>query len=227
MIVWWESLSTIGKIFAAAAIPSTVILLLQTILMLIGIGGHALSDAMADADADADVGGDVGDIGDGGDVDVHDGIFGDGDSDVDADADADFSLRLFSFRGIIAFVCVFGWVGVLCTRYQLATPLAVLLSVVAGFVAMLVIAVLFRMVYSLQSDGTEDIRNALGASGTVYLRIPAQREGCGKVNLLLDGKLVEKEAITDDREIIQYGEQIVVIGISGGAQLLVRRKLQK
>ena len=38
MFEWWESLGEVGRVFACVAIPSTVILFLQTILMLIGIG---------------------------------------------------------------------------------------------------------------------------------------------------------------------------------------------
>ena len=213
MFEWWESLGAIGKIFACVAIPSTVILFLQTILMLIGIGGSG-SDG-----ADADVGVET-------DAEVSDGIFGDGDTDASADSDfeLDDGLRLFSFRGIIAFLTVMGWVGVLCVRYELALPVTALIAVASGFAAMFVIALLFRLIYSLQSDGTENIRHALGMSGTVYLRIPANRSGRGKVNLMLDGKLVEKEAITDEDDVLNYGEQVVVVGISGQTDLIVCKK---
>ena len=239
MIVWWETLGTAGQVFACVAIPATVILFLQTILMLIGIGSHELGGDSSDGDVGHDFGHDVGhDFGhdfDGhldmhGDVDVHgdvhDGIFGEHDAH-DVHDGHDSGLRLFSFRGIIAFLCVLGWVGVLCVRLELAMPLTILISAASGLLAMVLIALLFRLIYSLQADGTENIRNALGASGTVYLRIPPQRNGHGKVNLLLDGKLVEKEAVTDEEEMISYGEQIVVVGISGGTELIVQRKVKK
>ncbi len=216
MIAWWETLGSIGKVFAGVAIPATVILFLQTLLLLIGVGGHELGADSADLDSDADFGGDV-----------HDGIFGDHDVAQDTEVGEDIGLRLLSFRGIIAFLTVLGWVGVLCVRLNLPTPLAVLLSALSGLAAMVMIALLFRLIYSLQADGTENIRNALGASGTVYLRIPPKRDGCGKINFLLDGKLVEKEAVTDETEMINYGEQVIVIGISGGSELIVKRKLQK
>lgn len=235
MIVWWETLGTVGQVFACVAIPATVILFLQTILMLIGIGGHELGGDSSDGDVDHDFGHDFGHDFDGhldmhGDIDVHgdvhDGVFGEHDGHDGHDG-SDGGLRLFSFRGIIAFLCVLGWVGVLCARLELAMPLTILLSAASGLLAMVLIALLFRLIYSLQADGTENIRNALGASGTVYLRIPPQRNGSGKVNLLLDGKLVEKEAVTDEEEMIAYGEQIVVVGICGGTELIVQRKIKK
>lgn len=201
MFEWWESLGDVGRIFACVAIPSTVILFLQTILMLIGIGGGSLDSDDADTGVDTEL-----------------------DNDGDADTELDGGLRLFSFRGIIAFLTVLGWVGILGVRLEWSVPVIVISSLLSGFVAMVAIALLFRLIFALQADGTEDLRHALGVAGTVYLRIPPSREGRGKVNIMLDGRLVEKDAVTDEAEMLNYGEQIVVIGISGGTELIVRKK---
>lgn len=211
MFEWWENLGMVGHIFACVAIPSTVILFLQTLLMLIGIGGSSFGgeDADADvaADSDADVSADV-------------------DTDTEADAELDGGLRLFSVRGILSFLTVTGWVGILGVEMDWALPITVLVAATSGIAAMVLIAFLFRLVFSLQSDGTEDIRHALGVAGSVYLRIPPKRQGKGKVSLMLDGRLVEKEAVTDEEDTLNYGEQIVVIGISGGTELIVKRKIR-
>lgn len=201
MFEWWESLGDVGRIFACVAIPSTVILFLQTILMLIGIGGGSLDSDDADTGVDTEL-----------------------DNDGDADTELDGGLRLFSFRGIIAFLTVLGWVGILGVRLEWSIPVIVISSLLSGFVAMVAIALLFRLIFALQADGTEDLQHALGVAGTVYLRIPPSREGRGKVNIMLDGRLVEKDAVTDEAEMLNYGEQIVVIGISGGTELIVRKK---
>lgn len=201
MFEWWESLGDVGRIFACVAIPSTVILFLQTILMLIGIGGGSLGSDDADTGIDTEL-----------------------DNDGDADTELDGGLRLFSFRGIIAFLTVLGWVGILGVRLEWSVPVIVISSLLSGFVAMVAIALLFRLIFALQADGTEDLQHALGVAGTVYLRIPPSREGRGKVNIMLDGRLVEKDAVTDEAEMLNYGEQIVVIGISGGTELIVRKK---
>lgn len=201
MFEWWESLGDVGRIFACVAIPSTVILFLQTILMLIGIGGGSLDSDDADTGVDTEL-----------------------DNDGDADTELDGGLRLFSFRGIIAFLTVLGWVGILGVRLEWSVPVIVISSLLSGFVAMVAIALLSRLIFALQADGTEDLQHALGVAGTVYLRIPPSREGRGKVNIMLDGRLVEKDAVTDEAEMLNYGEQIVVIGISGGTELIVRKK---
>ena len=52
MINWWNELLLIQQIFALIALPSTLLIVIQTILMLIGIGG----DGGADADVDIEDG---------------------------------------------------------------------------------------------------------------------------------------------------------------------------
>ena len=47
MINWWNELDLIQQIFALIALPSTVLIVIQTVLLLIGIGG--------DSDTDVDV----------------------------------------------------------------------------------------------------------------------------------------------------------------------------
>ena len=211
MFDWWESLGTAGHIFACFAIPSTVVLFLQTLLMLIGIGGSSLSGEDGDTDVATDVDGEA---------------EGDFESEVDSESELDGGLRLFSIRGILSFLTVTGWVGVLGIELGWDLPIVILVAAASGFAAMVMIALLFRFVFSLQSDGTEDIRHALGVAGSVYLRIPPMRKGVGKVSLMLDGRLVEKNAVTDETETLNYGEQIVVIGISGGTELIVKRKIR-
>ncbi len=41
MIEWWNNLELIQQIFALIALPSTVLIVIQTVLLLIGIGGDA------------------------------------------------------------------------------------------------------------------------------------------------------------------------------------------
>lgn len=54
MVLWYESLNTIQHIFAFIAVPSTVLLILQTILLLAGVGN---GDADSDGNLDTGEGG--------------------------------------------------------------------------------------------------------------------------------------------------------------------------
>ena len=41
MMDWWNSLTSLSQIFYCIAIPSTLLLLIQTVLLFIGIGDEA------------------------------------------------------------------------------------------------------------------------------------------------------------------------------------------
>lgn len=223
MIQWWTELGLAGQVFACIAIPATVMLLIQTILTLIGLGGDSDVEGDVDAEVDAEVEFDAAD----GDADGSDGIFGqDGDSDADGDV-LDGGLRLFTLRGIIAFFSVMGWTGTVCAGADLALPVSILVSVSAGLGAMIIIALVMKWLFGLQYDGTENIKDAIGVSGTVYMRVPPARTGKGKVNVVIQGKLCEKNAVTDEETIIERDEEITVIGISGEETLIIRRKNRK
>ena len=203
MAEWWMSLGSAGQVFACIAIPATLILFLQTVLTIIGFGGD-------EGDADVDTEGES------------DGIELD-DAD-DTGELLDGGLRVFTLRGIIAFFSVMGWVGAVCSGSGLHLAWSVVISVASGFAAMVVIALIMKALFKLQYDGTEDIKDALGVSGTVYMRIPPARTGKGKINAIIQGKLCEKSAVTDEETMIERDEEVTVVGITGEETLIVRRK---
>ena len=219
MFEWWDSLSVISQVFACIAIPATLIMLIQTVMMLIGFDSDSADGAdgldFGEMDIDSDI-----------ELSDTDGIFGDGilEADTDLDPTGLTDLRIFSVRGIIAFLVVFGWVGVVLDIAGVMFGITLLVATVCGFAMMVLLAVLMRAVMKLRSDGNIDNRNALGVSGKVYLTIPAARTGEGKVNILVQGAYVEREAVTDEAEPIPTGCEIVVIGLSGQTTLVVKRK---
>ena len=208
MLEWFNSLGLMGQIFLCIALPASVILVIQIVLSIVGLG-H-------DGDGDADVPDDNG----------IDGVFGedapDDTPDVSAGDTAD--LQIFSLRSIIAFIVTFGWMGVSLCKTGLHPAIIVTIALGCGVAVMLLVAVMMRAIWRLQSDGTADIRDALGKTASVYLTIPAGRAGKGKVNVMLSGSLAEREAVTDDAEPIPFGTEVTVVGITGGTTLLVTRK---
>ena len=205
LVEWWNSLSLESQIFYCIAIPATLVLLIQTILMFFGIG-----DGDADFDApDFDFDGD--------------GIGDDFDMDIDDVAGLE-SLHIFTVRGIIAFFVIFGWVGVVMEAANINLLITLLVATACGFAMMVLIAYLFRIVMHLKSDGNTDNRNALGSAGKVYLTIPPSRSGEGKVNVMLQGTYVERNAVTDETEAIPTGCEVIVVGTSGQTSLVVKRK---
>ncbi len=212
MQAWWDALDILGKFFALIAIPSTLILVVQTVLLFFGIGG----EDSVDLDADMDT------------PDVSDGVFGDGTlddaSDIDGYMSAEPGLKILSARTVIAFLAVFGWVGIELLKLGAGSVIAIAVGFAAGVVIMVIMAVLIRELFKLQSNGNVDIKNAVGASGTAYIPIPSKRNGKGKVTVTFQNTTCELEAVTDDEEDIPSYCEVLVIGISGRDTLIVKRK---
>ncbi len=223
MIDWWNSLSLISQVFACIAVPSTAVLLIQTVLMLIGIGGEADggdSFSFGEGDAtDVEIDADIDSVADAGS-----GVYGDQELISDGDISGMDGLRIFTVRGIIAFLVVFGWVGVVLEGAKAPLWVTLLVSTVCGIAVMLLMALLMRSVMKLRDNGNADNRNAIGVSGKVYLSIPAERRGEGKINIMLQGSYVEREAVTDEKEAIPTGAEVVVTSLSGQTTLVVKRK---
>lgn len=201
---WWETLTVLQQTLACVAIPATVVMLLQTVLLLFGLGSHGEADFDHDSDTDAD----------------HDF-----DHDYDHDHDDlvhDHSgLRLFTVRGMIAFFAVGGWVGLAMLDTGINTAVSLSVAVFAGLIALLLVALLFRSFARLQSNGVIDMRNAIGLEGRVYLPIPASNSGSGKVTLLIQERLSEYDAVTEQDSPIPTGTAVRVTDIRDGNTLVV------
>lgn len=237
---WWQSLTTLEHILLYLAVPATLILLIQTILLFLGgvmDGGEADLDTDGpdwDTDLDSDLDGDLdadwdGDL-DGPDWDAHA-------PELEADAPDDHDgpgleeagqaaagLHLFTLRGIVAFLTLFGWGSLWLCQLGVLPAVALFLGFWMGLAGMVAIAVVVRQAVRLQYDGTLDIRNAVGLTGSVYLTVPAGRAGQGKVNVLVQEQLREFDAISDSPQPIPTGADIVVTGLAGRDTLIVAPK---
>ena len=201
MINWWNGLQLAQQIFALIALPSTLILIIQTIMTLVGLG-H----------------------GDGADLD------GDGIPDIDTDGDGipdaaegtgDDGLALFSVRGILSMLTITGWVGLILLGTSLPDWTAILIAVACGVATLVLIAVAMREIMKLQSNGNIDIENCIGKVGEVYIPIPAGGSGTGKVNLTVQEKFSEFSAITGENAPIKTGAYVRVTAVSESGVLVV------
>ena len=195
MFQWWDSLQTIQQVFYLLAIPGTIILVLQTILLLFGFG-H---------DSDTDVDHDISDH----DVDhdtSHDG------------ADHVAGLRLFTVRGIVAFLAVSGWVGVALIDFGVSSILASVISLIAGFGALVFIAFTLKLSLKMQHSGNVDIHNAVGLTGEVY--VPMLKNEKGKVTLVLQERFMELDALCPGQDL-KTGQRIRVTEVTENNVLIV------
>ena len=199
---WWNDLGLIGQIMACAAIPMTVIMLMQLVLMIIGVGFGNETDS-----------------------DVDDGVI---DSNVEtspqeASCSGNTSvLKIFTIRGIVAFFALGGWAGLAALAAGLHPFWAIQISLFAGVCALMLAAIVIRLALRMQTSGNLNINNAVAQTADVYIRVPAARSEKGKVTMLLQERFVELDAVTDDETDILPETKVEVISITDGDTLVVR-----
>jgi membrane protein implicated in regulation of membrane protease activity len=156
---------------------------------------------------------------------THDGVHGSSHEDAHHAEDGNdktAALRLFTLRGIIAFLSVGGWMGVAAIDWKLPDILAVVLAIAAGWLALWFVAWIIRVFLRMQQSGNVRMENAVGRDGEVYLTIP--ENGHGKVNVIVQDRLCEMDAVTKAGRAIKTGEKITVLAIASEGVLLVAPK---
>jgi len=198
---WWIELGLIGQIMACAAIPMTVIMILQLILMIIGVG----------------VGGEA-------DGDVDDGS-------IDSNAETTppesktggntSTFKIFTIRGIVAFFALGGWAGLAALAAGVHPFWAIQISLFVGVSALLLAAIIIRLALRMQTSGNINLNNAISKNAVVYIRIPSARSEKGKVTMVLQERFVELDAITDNNTDIMPETKVEVVAIVNGDCLVV------
>jgi len=136
-----------------------------------------------------------------------------GDGDADASIDVADGFTLFSIRGIVAFFAIGGWVGYILAPVN--SILAIACSLLAGSLALVGMAFIMRAIMRLRSSGNIEKEKAIGSLASVYLTVPPKGEGFGKVNLTLEERYVEINAVQNGEQVIPTGSQVKVVGVLG------------
>ncbi|WP_321280720.1 hypothetical protein [Marinifilum fragile] len=151
----------------------------------------------------------------GGDVDD---VAADGDADVSGDTGIDF--QFLTLKNLIAFFTIFGWTGIICLHMGFGAGLATFIATIAGLIMMVIMASIMYFMGKLTEEGTLNLNNAIGKAGNVYLTIPANRKGMGKVQIQVQG-LQTLDAITDAEKDIKTGAVVEVVEILNDQILVV------
>lgn len=219
---WWNNLQLVEQVLYCIAVPASLILIIQTIMMLVGMGNGGEGFNPSDTS-----GLDVPDV----DIDFSGGV----DADFSGDTGADLSnhdisnptdiadFRLLSVQSVIAFLCIFGWSGITAISNGMVPWAALVLAAVLGFAAMFLVAKIIQWSSKLAQNGTFNVKNLLGESGTVYIPIPPNGSGSGKINISCGERFLEFDAISEDSEIIKTGTTVRVTDIISGSTLVVER----
>jgi len=146
----------------------------------------------------------------------------DADMGSDGDMDGGSFLGFFTIRNMVSFFLGFSWFGLACLEKGLSKSLTVVIAVACGTVTVALVMLLMKGLSSMKSSGTLSLKNAVGQEGTVTIAVPENMSGRGKVNLVMQGRLVELEAATKgDR--LGKGEQIKVVETIGDQTLVIEK----
>lgn len=184
-----------GTLYWAALIVG-----LGTILLQLAMSGHGDADMDASADADMDAS---------------------ADADLHADADAHgghaepsgflpifLSIRFWTFAAL-----GFGMVGASLQGFHLTSaPVALAAAVAMGLAAGLVASWTFRALRRAQTTSGAEVRDMVGQTARVM--VPSGPEGRCKVRIQLMGQTVDFVATSDDSDL-REGENVIVVGVEG------------
>ena len=213
---WWGSLDIFTQALYCVAIPSTLILVIQSVLIIIGLGDGAPDINVSDTSGLDMPGCDCAGC------DITDAMDASGSTDIVNPADAG-ALHLFTFQGIVTFLCVFAWAGILTYMGCGLIPVALIVGFVLGAAAMFGVAKIIQLMGKLAESGNIVAKKYLGETGTVYIPIPADGKGTGKVNIALGERYVEFEAITEEACELKSGETVRVTDVRSETTLVVEK----
>lgn len=187
---WWAGLSLVMKILWGVTLAASLIFIIQTILTFIG--------------ADA------------GDVNMDAG------TDFSADGfDGDAGMNLYTFRNFVNFFLGFGWTAILLKDKIQSVGLLLMISVIIGIGLVVLVMYVFKWLSTMQQSGNINLESsAVGCRGKVYLTIPGERSGEGKVQISINNAVREYAALTDG-DAIKTGTPIKVVEVIDGRTLLV------
>ena len=210
MSEWWFNLEPAMKVLWAVTLSASLVFVIQTVMTFLGAAGDSDFDINSDIDADAP------------------GEFADGSVDVGAhDAgghDADHpgtGMNLLTFRNFINFLIGFGWTAILLEHSVPATGLRLLIAIVVGVLLVALVMLLFKWLTAMQQSGNINVyKSAVDCQGTVYLTIPGERAGEGKVQITINNAVREYAALTDG-PTLKTGTRIRVVEVVSPTTLLV------
>ena len=151
------------------------------------------------------------------------------DSDIDigvddgVEMDSGAGFQFFTFKNLVGFFTIFGWVGLGCVASGYTEFTSVAIAFVAGILMMASMAWVFYFMSKMTEDGTMIITNAIGRLAEAYMPIPGDGSGIGRVQINMQGGIREMEAMTHDIATLPTGTIVKVLEIIDGHILLVTK----
>jgi membrane protein implicated in regulation of membrane protease activity len=154
-------------------------------------------------------------------------------ADVEMDMDTDFdvpdggfegdpSMNLYTFRNLVNFLLGMSWTAILLQEQVASKALLMIIAFAVGALLVFAVMMLFKGLSKMQQSGNIDVyKSAIGCNGKVYLTVPAERKGTGKVQININNSVREYDALTDSEDDLKTGTSIKVTEVLDTNTLLV------
>lgn len=151
-------------------------------------------------------------------ADASDGI----EPDFDSLHGTDAPFQLFSLRNLINFLLGFSWTGISFYTTVSNPIVLVAIAVAVGSLFVYLFFLIIRQIQKLAEDNSFKISNTLNKTADVYLTIPENKNGKGKIMISVNGAFHELEAMTESGRI-ESGAVVKVVRIENNNILIVEK----
>lgn len=146
---------------------------------------------------------------------------------INADFDGNFDgteapFQLFSFRNLVNFLLGFGWSGVSFFGIIQNKILLIVVAVVIGALFIYLFFLIISQLLKLSENASFKTEETLNKTAEVYLTIPGNMEGRGKVLVSVKGSIRELEAMTRG-EKINSGATVKIVSADNDSVLIVEK----
>lgn len=156
---------------------------------------------------------------------------------VGMDSNADFStdmgdpsisettstpFQLFTFRNFINFFLGFSWSYIVFSGMLLSQFWIIFISVLVGLFVVAGVMFIFVALSRMEESGNISIAQTVGLTASVYIPIPAHKEGKGKIQISVQNSVREYDAMTEG-DALKTGNIVKVLCVLEGNLLLVEK----
>jgi len=172
-------------VYTLCAVAGSVLIIAQFLLMLLGFGDT--------------------------EIEALDGVG----SKVDVHHDSTLFFGVLSFKSLVAALAFFGLTGRFLEAVGFGALPTFFGALAGGAIAMVGVAWLMRVLVSLRYDGTARIEGATGMHARVYLNVPGDMEGSGKITVQFQNRSMEYDAVTRGGPLAT-GANALIVGVVDG-----------
>ncbi|MBK7223939.1 MAG: NfeD family protein [Saprospiraceae bacterium] len=134
----------------------------------------------------------------------------------------DAPFELFSFRNLINFLLGFSWTGISFYSTFSNKSFLIFISLLVGALFVYFFFIIINQIRKLAEDNTFQLESTILKTAEVYLTIPANKTGKGKILISVNGAVHELDAMTEGEEI-KSGKTIKVVKIENRNILIVEK----